>query len=144
MKNTLLTDDKILNTIQLSAEESAAFSATSEWGYEQLKSSVESRGDTFDRSSELVFEENDAEVLRIPVCKMPATIGNGGKVDYILNRIGVSRLHCHVEHVGSLVRIHDDSSTNGVLLNRKRVAVEDLCEGDELQIGTAVLRVRKV
>lgn len=139
-----LSDDHIMRAIQSSAEDTVAFTATSKWGYEKIKASVKSRGDTFDRSAGVVFEEDGSEVLRVPVAGMPATIGSGGMADHVLDRAGISRLHCHLEYVGNLVRIHDDASTNGVVLNKKKVDCEDLCDGDEVTLGTVSLRIRKV
>jgi hypothetical protein len=139
-----LSDNHILETLQATAEESEVFSATSKWGYDRLKKSFESRGDSFDRCGAIVFSEGDVEVVRIPISCLPATIGSADKVDYALTYPGVSRLHCHLELVGSLVRIIDDASTNGLMLNGKRVESEDLCDGDEIVMGTAALRIRKV
>jgi hypothetical protein len=139
-----LTDDYILQSIQSSSDDTMAFLATREWGFEKLKSSVQSRGDTFDRCGGVLFEENGEEILYIPVSCMPATIGSSRQADYHLQYPGLSRLHCHLEFVGSLVRIYDDRSTNGVILNRKKVDSEDLCDGDELMLGSVTLRVRKV
>lgn len=139
-----LSDEHILKSIQSSAEETGAFTATSQWGYERLRASVASRGDSFDRRGAVVMEKDGGELLRIPVAGLPSTIGSGATADFVLEHEGVSRLHCHLESVGSLVRIVDDGSTNGLLLNRKKVDAEDLCDGDELAIGTLVLRVRKV
>lgn len=138
-----LSDEEILKSIQSSAEASGAFTATREWGYEMLKASVSSRGDTFDRTGAVVLEMGE-ESLRIPVAEMPATIGSGQKADFRLEGEGISRLHCHLECIGSLVRVVDDHSTNGVVLNRKKVSAEDLCDGDELVLGSTVLRIRKV
>lgn len=139
-----LSDDHIMRSIQSSAEDTVAFSATSKWGYEKVMASVKSRGDTFDRNAGVAFEEEGCEILRVPVASMPATVGSGGMADYILKRTGISRLHCHLEFVGNLIRIHDDASTNGVVLNKKKVDCEDLCDGDEVMLGTVSLRIRKV
>ncbi len=139
-----LSDDHILKSLQSSAEETVAFSATSKWGYEKIQASITSRGDSFDRCSSVVFEEEGLEVIRVPVSCMPATIGSGPSADYILDRTGISRLHFHLEYVGNLVRVYDDASTNGVVLNKKKVDCEDLCDGDELTLGAVSLRIRKV
>jgi hypothetical protein len=139
-----LSDAQIIESIQSSAEEAEAFCAPSQWGYEKLKVSIASRGDSFDRCGEIIFEEDGKEILRIPVACMPVTIGSGEKVDYALDFPGLSRMHCHLEYIGSLVRIHDDASTNGVVLNGKKIASEDLCDGDEVKLGMVSLRIRKV
>jgi len=138
------SDDVLFETIRISAEASEAFLATGEWGRSRFKKSINSRGDCFDRCGEVVFEDNGHDVLKIPVSSLPATIGSSQQADYVLNMKGISRLHCHLEPVGNLVRICDDDSTNGVILNHKKIDQEDLCDGDELQLGTVVLRVRKM
>ncbi len=138
-----VSDRRIIETLRNAAEESEAFSATSEWGYGRLMQSFDSRGDCFDRSGAVVFEYEGTEVLRVPVACLPATIGCGEKVDYVLDHPGISRMHCHLESAGNLVRICDNASTNGIFLNRKRIKSEDLCDGDEVKLGTALLRIRK-
>ena len=138
-----ISDRKILEELQDAAEESGVFSATSEWGIERMKQSFNSRGDCFERCGAVVFEYEGEEVLRVPVACLPATIGRGDKVDYVLNYSGISRVHCHLESAGNLVRICDDASTNGIILNRKKIESEDLCDGDEVTIGTVSLRSRK-
>jgi len=82
-------------------------------------------------------------MLRVPVACLPATIGCGEKVDYVLEYPVVSRLHFHLESIGNLIRICDDASTNGIYLNRKKIDAEDLCDGDEVAVGTLSLRIRK-
>lgn len=42
------------------------------------------------------------------------------------------------------MRIYDDSSTNGVILNRNKIDQEDLCDGDQIKFGVITLRVRKM
>jgi len=138
-----LSDEHILETIQSAAEESELFSAASRRGYEKLKASINSRGDAFGRSGAVVFEEHGGEVLRVPVACLPATIGCGEKAGFVLKYAGISRLHFHLEPVGSLVRICDDASTNGVFLNGKKIDKEELCDGDEVTVGAVSLRIRK-
>lgn len=138
-----LSEEHIMQTIQSCAEDTVAFLATSELGFERLKTSVDSRGDPFDRCGSVVFEEYGEEILRIPISCLPATIGSSRSADYPLSREGISRMHCHLEKIGNLVRIHDDMSTNGVLLNGKWVDAEDLCDGDELRLGSVIMRLRK-
>ena len=146
-KNHQLTDDsdeQLLETLRLSYDASDAFLSIGIWGRERFKESIHSRGDCFDRCGAVVFERNEQEVLRIPVASLPATIGSSRKADFVLNEEGVSRLHCHLEPVGSLVRICDNDSTNGLKLNHKKIDQEDLCDGDELKLGSATFIVRKL
>lgn len=139
-----LSDEEIVSAIQKGTEETLAFDATSQWGYEKLMVSVSSRGDHFDRNAMVLFEESGDVLLSVPISSMPATIGCSKSADYVIDRAGISRLHCHLESIGGLVRINDDESTNGVWLNGKRIQSQELCDGDELTLGTVLLRVRKV
>ncbi|VGO11627.1 FHA domain-containing protein FhaA [Pontiella desulfatans] len=141
-KDRSMSDTHLLKAIQAGTDETGAFFATRDWGFDRLRASVDSRGDPIDRDGAIVLEGDGAPVLSIPFARMPATIGSGETADYRLEHAGISRLHCLLEPVGSLVRIRDKGSTNGVLLNGKKVKVEELCDGDELQLGSAVLRIR--
>ena len=137
------SDKRILETLQDASEESGIFCATREWAYGKLRKSFNSRGDCFDRCGAVVFEYGGAEVLRVPIACLPATIGRGEKVDYVLDYSGISRLHFHLESIGNLIRICDDTSTNGIYLNRKKIDAEDLCDGDEVKLGTVTFRIKK-
>jgi len=138
-----ISDEKIVEILQSATAASVAFSVIHDEGYARLKESFDSRGDWFDRESLIVFEYAGVEILRIPVSSLPVTIGRDEKNDYPLYFPSISRSHCHLELMGSLIRVFDDGSTNGLFLNGKKVDSEDLCEGDELGIGSLLLRVRK-
>lgn len=137
------SDDRIIEQLKNAADAEDVFSATSDWNYDKLRNSVKSRGDFFDRHGSIVFEHEGEEVLSIPVSSLPITIGSGEKADCRLEFEGVSRVHCHLESIGSLVRICDDGSKNGVRLNGKKIIAEELCDGDELSIGSVSLRVKR-
>ncbi|MDF7825707.1 FHA domain-containing protein [Pontiellaceae bacterium B12227] len=139
-----LSDNHLMTAIQTGMDDAQAFSATSEWGFDRLRASVDSRGDTFDRTGAITLEKEGVEIMRIPFSNLPATIGSGVAADYRMEYPGISRLHCLLEPIGCLVRIRDKGATNGVFLNKKRVEFEELCDGDELQLGTVNVRVRIV
>jgi len=68
-------------------------------------------------------------------------IGRGTDVDIRIDDPGVSRRHVEIITAPtSLVR--DLGSTNGTLLNGRRVAESALVDGDELQIGTIQMQFR--
>ncbi len=139
-----LSDHQIVERLQAAADAEDVFAATREWSLEKMRLSIQSRGDYFDRKGEVVFELADGEeVLRVCMCSLPVTIGRGEKADCLLNFEGVSRLHCRLERIGNLIRICDAGSKNGTLLNGKLIDYEDLCDGDEVKIGTATLRVKR-
>jgi pSer/pThr/pTyr-binding forkhead associated (FHA) protein len=78
------------------------------------------------------------------MCDLPVTIGRAENADLRLDHESVSRLHCRMEKVGNLIRLLDAGSKNGTFLNGSRIDSEDLCDGDELQIGSVTLRVKRV
>lgn len=137
------SDSDFLETIRVSAEVSEAFLATSSSGKDRFKESIYSRGDCFDRSGIVSFEDDGEVILQIPVASLPATIGSSEQADFRLGFYGISRLHCHLESIGNLVRIVNDNSTNGVILNHKKILQEELCDGDQIKLGAVTLRIRK-
>lgn len=54
----------------------------------------------------------------------------------------VSRHHCQVENVGSVLRVADLGSRNGTLVNGERVDKRELSAGDVLTVGPLVFVVR--
>lgn len=137
-------DQLVIRDLRSAMESGDAFSASRESSLMNMRLSVSSRGDYFDRKSILVFEIDRVEVLSVAICDLPITIGRGERVDRCLDYEGVSRVHCRLERLGGLVRIRDLASKNGTLVNGKPVRVQDLCEGDIIQLGTACFRVRRM
>lgn len=142
-KTMELSDTQIIRRLQDAADAEEVFAATREWSLEKMRLAIHSRGDYFDRKGVLVLELAGREVLNVCMCALPVTIGRGEKADCRLDYEGISRLHCRLEAVGNLVRICDAGSKNGTRLNGKPIDFEDLCDGDELQIGTVSLRVKR-
>lgn len=138
------TDEHIIETLQKSADAEEVFVSTREWSLDKIRASIHSRGDFFDRNSELVLEMDDREVFRACMCQLPSTIGRGEKADFRLNYEGVSRVHCRLEPRGNLIRLIDVGSKNGTWLNGKRIDSEDLCDGDQIEIGSVALRAKRV
>ena len=138
-----LSDTQIIEKLKEAADADDVFTATRKWSLEKMRQSIWSRGDFFDRKGALVFELNGQEVLRVCICSLPVTIGSGEKADCRLDYEGISRVHCQLESVGNLVRLRDDGSKNGTRLNGKAIECEDLCDGDEIQLGSVSLRVKR-
>ncbi len=139
-----LSDTQIVARLQEAADTEDVFAATREWSLEKMRQSIQSRGDFFDRQGTLVFELGGQEVLNICMCALPVTIGSGEKADCRLDYEGISRVHCRLEAIGNLVRLCDNGSKNGTRLNGKPIDFEDLCDGDEIQIGSVSVRVKRV
>src|SRR5437867_240689 len=63
------------------------------------------------------------------------TAGRHPESEIFLNDVTVSRRHVEIHHEGGRYLMKDAGSLNGSYLNRERVEVAELTNGDELQIG---------
>lgn len=67
-------------------------------------------------------------------------LGRGSAADLIIDSDAVSRAHAYVEKRGSSYFLVDNDSTNGSYVNYKRVRETELVDGDQVQIGHAMLK----
>ena len=67
-------------------------------------------------------------------------IGRLDKNDFILMDANVSRLHAYVAYERHRHVVHDAESTNGTFVNGKPVQAACLAPGDDIQVGSTVLR----
>jgi HD-GYP domain-containing protein (c-di-GMP phosphodiesterase class II)/pSer/pThr/pTyr-binding forkhead associated (FHA) protein len=72
------------------------------------------------------------------------TIGRAAGCDLRIREDGVSRTHCRLEQRNGVVELRDLGSANGTLINGERTTLRQLGDGDELRIGSVVLRYRRV
>jgi len=80
---------------------------------------------------------------RIVVLTQPVTVlGRGADADLRLPDTGVSRAHAEVHVGGDEVHVVDLKSTNGTLVNGRRVRESALHDGDRLDIGATGLIYR--
>ena len=70
-------------------------------------------------------------------------IGRGTEADIRLPDTGVSRKHVDVVLEGGTATAEDLGSTNGTLVNGRRVGRQDLADGDVIRIGHSVLVYRQ-
>jgi hypothetical protein len=70
-------------------------------------------------------------------------LGRGTEADIRLPDTGVSRKHADVQLEGGTVTVEDLGSTNGTLVNGRRVGRQDLVDGDVIRIGHSVLVYRQ-
>ena len=70
-------------------------------------------------------------------------LGRGTEADIRVPDTGVSRKHADVQLHGSTVTVEDLGSTNGTLVNGRRIARQDLADGDVVRIGHSVLVYRQ-
>ena len=78
---------------------------------------------------------NKPLTLRIPLDSV-RTLGRTARADFIVNAPLVSRLHCRITADASgALQVEDLGSTNGTLVNGKRVDRAALKDGDTLGVG---------
>jgi hypothetical protein len=84
---------------------------------------------------------------KLPLAAPGIVIGRGNDADLRVNDPGVSRRHLEVrvseDESGQRISVHDLGSTNGVLVNGKRVENAAVADGAEIRIGTTTLRLHQ-
>jgi pSer/pThr/pTyr-binding forkhead associated (FHA) protein len=71
----------------------------------------------------------------IPTGRKPIVVGRHTHCDVCLHSIRVSRRHCCLTEFDGAVIVHDLGSTNGILVNGRKVEAGCLRLGDELSIA---------
>jgi hypothetical protein len=82
--------------------------------------------------------------LLLPIGTDALHIGRGLNADLRLDDNSVSRKHAILVARGSRTRILDDRSSNGTIVNGRRVQQEELHNGDVIAIGRVLLRYIEV
>ncbi|MGY2876982.1 hypothetical protein ACVW00_004172 [Marmoricola sp. URHA0025 HA25] len=84
---------------------------------------------------------------RLPLSPPGIVVGRGNDADLRVNDPGVSRRHVEFrvtdDASGPRVSVHDLGSTNGVLVNGKRVEDATLADGAEIRIGNTTLTLHQ-
>lgn len=94
------------------------------------------------RRATLVLEVNG---IRHPLTEPGFTLGRGTDADVRINDPGISRLHARVSVHGSHdpdVTIEDMGSTNGIVVDGRRVQSARLQEGSRIELGNTRMLVR--
>jgi GGDEF domain-containing protein len=104
--------------------------------------------DACSRSDELIAEgvrllvfERQALVDSIPIQATPITIGRSSDCNIRVDDAAVSRVHCSVCLLGGSVILTDLDSKNGVYRYGRKVLRARLSVGDELTIGSVLLKL---
>ena len=71
-------------------------------------------------------------------------IGSSTEADVQVEDIKISRKHCEIRFDGSTYRIIDLGSTNGVVLNDKKVPQGDLVDGDLFRLGGVDFKFKSI
>jgi pSer/pThr/pTyr-binding forkhead associated (FHA) protein len=88
--------------------------------------------------------EAGSERRVVPLREGATHIGRSWTADVVLDDKAVSRRHAIVYISEDSVRILDDRSANGTLVNGRCVSGTDLADGDTIGIGRVVLTYRAV
>lgn len=104
---------------------------------------VEQPTDTQVRRAAAVLVVNGSE---LPLSPPGIVIGRGNDADLRIDDPGVSRRHVEIRVVdtasGPRVSVRDLGSTNGVLVNGRRVETATLVDGAEVRIGNTAMVLR--
>lgn len=74
---------------------------------------------------------------RVPVGKESITVGRHADNVIVLHDPRASRFHCVIDHKGGALIVRDLKSSNGTLINGKRITEAPFELGDAIQIGQA-------
>src|SRR5690242_6773553 len=84
---------------------------------------------------------------RLPLAAPGVVVGRGNDADLRVNDPGVSRRHIEIrvaeDESGPRVSVHDLGSTNGVLVNGKRVENAAISDGAEIRIGNTTITLHQ-
>ncbi|WP_243837842.1 FhaA domain-containing protein [Cumulibacter soli] len=120
-----------------------------EAGYEpaaaSYRPSVPARRDNPPQRSASTYQHMlviDAENKRVALHPGRNVIGRGSAADVRVTDTGISRQHAEITTDGVLATVIDLQSTNGTLVNGKRVSRSALRHGDVIRVGRSVLVYR--
>lgn len=77
---------------------------------------------------------------RVTLTADDLVIGRAGEADLVVDGDGVSRIHAVVSRKGRGFFVRDHDSTNGTFVNDEPVRERLLRDGDQIRIGTAMLK----
>jgi pSer/pThr/pTyr-binding forkhead associated (FHA) protein len=92
------------------------------------------------QSGRYVEVQGADRALMIPLGEETVRVGRGLGADLRLDESSVSRRHAILVSSAEGVRILDDRSSNGTIVNGRRVQQAELANGDVIVIGRVVLR----
>src|SRR5258707_738577 len=93
----------------------------------------------------LIISSPDGKKGILELSKPVTTVGRGNANDLVLNDSSVSRFHAVIKLNDDSVLIADRGSTNGVLINGKKITRENgLQGGDIVQVGRYELRLESM
>lgn len=78
---------------------------------------------------------------RLGLAEGTLSIGRDDSMGLRLDDVGVSRHHCDISRRSDSLTIHDRQSTNGTIVNGRRVTKAELKHGDVIEIGSTLVIV---
>jgi adenylate cyclase len=90
-----------------------------------------------------VLYESEGRPQVFNLAKLEATIGRSNENDIVLNDFSVSRRHAYLRKEDGIWVIYDNQSTNGIRVNDRLVPKSPVADGDQVVIGTFLLRLRE-
>lgn len=92
----------------------------------------------------LTYKRSDGSEARIRLKTIshaaPITIGRDKTASIVLDDPECSRIHTAIRYWDDIFVIRDTGSSNGTLLNGKKIEVAQLCPGDTIKIGNTELQ----
>jgi pSer/pThr/pTyr-binding forkhead associated (FHA) protein len=84
--------------------------------------------------------QEGAERVYIPLDRQITHIGRGFTADVRLEQAHVSVSHAILVRHGRFMRVLDNRSSNGTLVNGRRIVATNLEDGDILRVGPVAMR----
>jgi EAL domain-containing protein (putative c-di-GMP-specific phosphodiesterase class I) len=81
------------------------------------------------------YPEQGGPVERVPLSKLPFTIGRSPTADHTVYANPVSKAHAAIVRIGDRYAVRDLHSTNGTFVNGRRIEEELLEEGDIIHLA---------
>ncbi len=84
---------------------------------------------------EIVVKFDDKVIERVVTEKKMVTIGRTADNDIVLDNLGVSRKHAHIEFNPDSAVIIDNESLNGTFVNNRKITEDVIKDNDQITIG---------
>jgi pSer/pThr/pTyr-binding forkhead associated (FHA) protein len=100
------------------------------------------RGPEPEEQALILVETGFYEGLEWPLLGERCVVGRGREADLVLSEPTISRSHAAVQRADGGWVVEDLNSTNGTVVNGTRTTRARIKNGDEIQLGRLVLRLR--
>lgn len=131
LASTLKADEQMPIIEELSDRKTRIFTADVAPKAERPSSEIKSPP-----AGQLILLQEGERRQIFPLTKKVTTVGRMPDNDLVLNKTSISRHHAEIERRGDHYYIRDLDSTNGTLVNDRRVKRKKLQDGDRVTIAT--------